>query len=37
MKPLVCIILINYNSYDDTVECVLKLGKQNIQITKIIL
>lgn len=28
MEPLVCVILINYNSYDDTVECVQSLKEQ---------
>ena len=37
MEPLVCIILINYNSYDDTVECVRSLEKQKYTNYKIIL
>ena len=37
MEPLVCIILINYNSYDDTIECVRSLEKQKYTNYKIIL
>ena len=36
MEPLICIILINYNSYDDTVECVRSLINQEYVNYKVI-
>lgn len=36
MEPLICIILINYNSYSDTIECVQSLIKQEYVNYKII-
>lgn len=36
MEPLVCVILINYNSYDDTIECVQSLKAQDYVNYKII-
>lgn len=36
MEPLICIILINYNSYNDTIECVQSLKKQEYVNFKII-